>query len=361
MARILFQQGMRRFPLKLRKQLRIERGYNPVTLALCLRAFSDLAEVFPQEREPCESEIRFCMEGLLRLRSEGYSGSCWGYDFDWEGRYASLPAGTPTVVATGMVIDSLFQQYQRAPNEALLEVCTSAVNFVRHDLRKTHIQGSFCYSYSPIDNQCILNASMFGVRILVLGYELTDDTELLEEARRAVAFVIKHQRSDGSWPYAVGDSRTWTDNFHTGYILECLAEYARIASDSEAHSSVRRGLEFYLRHFLTADFIPKYYHDKVYPIDSTAGAQSILTLLSFGYKDQAARVAQWMVQAMQGDDGSFYYQKHRFRTNKISYMRWSNAWMFKALARLCKVLSTGQPTPSGSTVETRKHNHHVMT
>jgi len=31
--------------------------------------------------------------------------------------------------------------------------------------------------------------------------------------------------------------------------------------------------------------------------------------------------------------GYFYYQKHRFYTNKISYMRWSQAWMLLAISR----------------------------
>ena len=29
----------------------------------------------------------------------------------------------------------------------------------------------------------------------------------------------------------------------------------------------------------------------------------------------------------------FYYQKTRWYTNRIDYMRWSQAWMFYALAR----------------------------
>ena len=38
------------------------------------------------------------------------------------------------------------------------------------------------------------------------------------------------------------------------------------------------------------------------------------------------------IRHMQDPSGYFYYQKHRFYTNKISYMRWSNAFMFNALS-----------------------------
>jgi hypothetical protein len=35
---------------------------------------------------------------------------------------------------------------------------------------------------------------------------------------------------------------------------------------------------------------------------------------------------------MQDSRGHFYFQKRRLFTNRIAYMRWSQAWMLKALA-----------------------------
>jgi hypothetical protein len=37
---------------------------------------------------------------------------------------------------------------------------------------------------------------------------------------------------------------------------------------------------------------------------------------------------------MRSPDGSFFYQRHRLATNRTPYMRWGQAWMFRALARL---------------------------
>jgi hypothetical protein len=34
---------------------------------------------------------------------------------------------------------------------------------------------------------------------------------------------------------------------------------------------------------------------------------------------------------MQSPQGYFYYQKRKFLTNKIAYMRWSQAWIFYGL------------------------------
>jgi hypothetical protein len=37
---------------------------------------------------------------------------------------------------------------------------------------------------------------------------------------------------------------------------------------------------------------------------------------------------------MQDKKGYFYYQKFPFFTNKISYMRWGQAWMLLAISSL---------------------------
>ena len=45
-------------------------------------------------------------------------------------------------------------------------------------------------------------------------------------------------------------------------------------------------------------------------------------------------MACWTIATMQEKDGYFVYQIHRRFTNRIPYLRWSNAWMMYALARL---------------------------
>ena len=39
---------------------------------------------------------------------------------------------------------------------------------------------------------------------------------------------------------------------------------------------------------------------------------------------------------MAAPDGSFYFQRHRLWTNRTAYMRWGQAWMLQALARLLR-------------------------
>ena len=95
----------------------------------------------------------------------------------------------------------------------------------------------------------------------------------------------------------------------------------------------------------TASGVPKYYHNQKYPIDIHSIAQSIITLLEFKdfdskAMDLAVDIFKWGVENMQSRKGYFFYQQKRFYKNKISYMRWSQAWMLYALSIFAQALST---------------------
>jgi hypothetical protein len=43
-------------------------------------------------------------------------------------------------------------------------------------------------------------------------------------------------------------------------------------------------------------------------------------------------IVNWVIEHFQDRKGFFYYQKHKYIINKISYMRWAQAWAFYALS-----------------------------
>jgi hypothetical protein len=180
----------------------------------------------------------------------------------------------------------------------------------------------------------VLNATAKGARLCAQAHAISSDDELTGLAHATLRFVADHQAADGGWPYSLGDDRQWRDNFHTGYILDCLDEYARLSGDDTFAANVEAGLDYYLSNFFEDGVIPRYYDRSLYPVDATACAQSILTLVRFGRVEQAAEVAAWCLDRMALPDGAFKYQIHRRFQNRIPYMRWSVAWMFLALSRL---------------------------
>lgn len=328
------QQVLRRIPLNWRPALGVRKGLNPVTLGLCIQAYTHLSELQKEKSELHLDEISYCIDRLQELRSEGYSGACWGYDFDWQGRYANISAYTPTVVATGMIENGLYEYYGLHKDERAKELILSSAEFVLKDLNRSYENDTFCFSYSPNDRQVVFNATMKAARTLSHAYTLSGDSRFIEEAGATAKFVVNHQNHDGSWPYSFGDARTWVDNFHSGYVLDCLEAYRLVTGDARVQSSIDSGFSFYRNNFFTPDGMPKYYSKQIYPIDSTAAAQSILTLCNFGELEKANMVAMWMIENMQEGSGYFYYQKHKVWTNKVPYMRWSNACMFAALSSL---------------------------
>ena len=101
--------------------------------------------------------------------------------------------------------------------------------------------------------------------------------------------------------------------------------------------ALEAGYEFYEKRFFLADGTPGYYHDRLHPLDVHSAAQGVITFVEMtdlmpNAKAMAGRVVRWAIDTLQDPAGFFYFQRHRFWTNKISYMRWAQAWMLYALS-----------------------------
>jgi hypothetical protein len=325
------QQTIRRLPFQIRPLLGIQKGLNPVTLALALHGMTYRMQSGRTDRSEAVSSI---VAELGRLATPGYHGSCWGYDFDWQARFARIPAFHPTIVATGFVTNALYELYRLQGDEKAADLVVQSIGFLEHDLNRTGSSDAICWSYSPTDRQQVLNASMKGARLCAQAYSITAKESLLELATKAVRFVVAAQREDGSWPYSVSDRRSWADNFHTCYILDCLDEYERLTGDGQFAGAKARGLSFYLEHFVTREGAAAYYHDRTYPLDATATGQALMTLCRFGEIERAERLARWSIGHLALPGGAWKYRIYRYGENRLVYMRWSVAWMYLGLARL---------------------------
>jgi hypothetical protein len=107
----------------------------------------------------------------------------------------------------------------------------------------------------------------------------------------------------------------------------------------EFQQALQRGFTYWKETFFLADGWPKYYHDDAYPADAHAAASAIVTLLECRDLDEtsttlAQQIASWTLDNLHDPRGYFYYQRRRFYTVRKPYMRWTQAWMLYALARL---------------------------
>lgn len=332
--RYVTQQVIKRLVWQVRPLLRIPHGYNPVTPGLVLQAYVYRAEAAPERRGAYAQDFTGLLDDLDALRSPGFAHACWGYDFFWQAKAIPTPPYHPTIVATGFVTNALFELWRAFGDERAAELIEDAIGFFEHDLNRIEYGESFSWSYSPSDRKAVVNASMKGARFCAQAAVVMGRADLNDLAARTVRFALANQQANGRWPYAVNDPRGWADNFHTGYVLDCLDEYRNLAGDNSCDEPIARGFAYYRDHFFAEGCIPKYFDTRLYPVDASACAQSILTLCRFGELERAARVGAWCLEHLALPDGSFKYQIHRYGENRLVYMRWSVAWMFLALSRL---------------------------
>lgn len=347
LLRFAGQQALKRSRWNPRPLLRIPKQLNPVSVGLYLQGQTYRAIAEPRSAALRSDKVRAAVRRIARLVCPGYSGSCWGYPFDWETRHGSIRAGTPTVVATGIIANALWSSDAHLETPEAAALVLSAANFVIHDLNRiAGAEGTFCWAYCPRGRHAVLNATLKGSRLLAQAHQLGGPAEWLDAAARSVRFVVARQRPSGAWPYSLHDSRA--DNFHTGYILECLSVYRRYSGDSSVDDAIERGWHYYRERFFTKDLRPKYFDDRVEPLDATACAQAIITMCEFGDVTGASRVAQRSLEFLALPGGSFAYQLRGNRTIRTPFLRWSDAWMYCGLSRLAQALqeSPGAARPT---------------
>lgn len=332
--RLAWIQLFKRNPINLRSVFGVKKEYNPKGLGLFLIGYCNLYYV--KKNQEYLEKIVFFADKLIELKTKGYSGACWGYNFDWQARAFFQPKYTPTVVATTFICEALLKAYEITKKETYLEAAISASKFVLYDLNRTYDGTNFTFSYSPLDRTQVYNAGLLGAKLLCLVYEYTKDPLLLEEAKNVVSYVCTKQNNNGSWSYGTLPFHQWIDNFHTGYNLECIKIYEQISKDTSFNNYIEKGMSYYINTFFTSEGMSKYYNDKVFPIDIHAPAQLIVTLSKFGNfnqnKDLVDKVLDWTIDNMQSSKGCFYYQKKRLISSRVPYIRWAQAWMFYAFS-----------------------------
>ena len=361
--RLVMIQGMKRLPFNIRPLLLIPKTQNPKALALFLKAFiklkrlglledDDLIELMIQNlvtlRSPANPTNPIDSTNLLAREisknSEAYFTGptnhywCWGYSFPWQTRTIIVPRSAPNLVCTTFVADALLDAYEIENEARYLNMATSAAEYLLNELYWEEGDSVACFSYPlPSLKNKVHNANFLAAALLCKVYGYTGEEKFLGPAFKAARYSADMQHEDGSWDYGESLKQHWVDNFHTGYNLCALKTISHYLDTKEYESNIRRGFEFYRNHFFREDAAPKYFNNRTYPVDIHSVAQSIITLSTFRDLDEnniklARSVYEWAMANMLDEQGYFYYQVTPYYKNRISYMRWSQAWMLYALS-----------------------------
>lgn len=336
---VAWTQLGKRSPVQLRPLLGVRPARNPKGIGLTVAAYVRLAAATGDLAY--RTKARELVEWLGECTAAGYPGAGWGYPFPWANRDFFAPAGTPSSVVTAFVGHALLDAGAAFGWADAVELARSAGTFLRAALNRTPgPDGTFCFSYTPLDRRCVHNANVVAASLLARVAAATGEAELAEEALAAARFSAAAQRADGSWPYGVGARNGWVDSFHTGYTLVGLHGIGESLGTGEFAGEVERGLRYWERAFLVGPAVGFHAH-RPFPVDAHAVAHAILMLvrlrsLATDALVRARALADWSLREMRAADGSFHYLRGRVLRNRLPYMRWVQAWSLLALSELAR-------------------------
>lgn len=333
----------------LRRVLRVPASKNPKALALFISGYCDLA----RSGEDAQAQAQYLKAELRQLRSPNEQECCWGYDWPYVSlRGSRMPPFSPNAIATVACGQALLDMSQVFWDTQALEMAKSVGSFIVTRLnRSVDLPQQLCFSYTPSNHTHIHNSNALCCAFLARLGTLVNSDEYLAIARRGMEYLAARQRADGSWPYGEDRWQKWIDSFHTGFNLSALLGYEIATGDRSFADVLKTGYDFYIKSFFRADGAPKYYPHSIYPIDIHSCSQSLLVLSDLSGRDRdgqelAHKVLLWTEANMQSPDGFFYYQRHRWWVNRVPYIRWGQAWMFRALAHVhLNFIETSMPKP----------------
>lgn len=335
-AERILQQLVRQSPLNLRPVLGIApsestkgRGYMTWGYLKVLKRTGDDS----YQRKAIDS-----LNWLMENRSPGHSEYCWGNHFVFSSRVGRIPKYEPIIPWCSLIGQAFLDAYEMLGEEKYLEVAKSVCRWILC-LPRTKTRTGTCIAYNALGRTTVHGASMLGAALLARTSRTASQDIGLQVAKDAMAYSCARQNSDGSWHYAEEQNTRWIDSFHTGYNLDSLKCYVENTGDREYDDNLGRGFNYFRSNFFEEDGRPKYYDNRVYPIDIQCASQAIDTLAYFSDIEDgslllAEKVAQWTLENMQDEDGFFYYRRLPYTVVKTPMLHWGQATMYKALAHL---------------------------
>ena len=279
-----------------------------------------------------------CLDWLIENKSPKFDNYTWANHFDFAGRGGRYSKHEPIIVWTALIGQAFLDAYELFKEERYLNVATSICEWILA-LPREKTRSGICISYHALHQSSIHNSNMLGAAMLARTARYAKNTEALKVAKEAMEYSCSRQLQDGAWYYGEDPRYHWIDNFHTGYNLNSLKCYIENTNDKRYEENLRRGLEYFINTFFEESGRPKYYHDRVYPVDIQCISQAIETLANFSkYHESsislAQKIAKWAIENMQDPKGYFYYREYPLIKVKTPMLHWGQATMYKGLTSL---------------------------
>jgi rhamnogalacturonyl hydrolase YesR len=290
------------------------------------------------------ADAEACLDWLIAHRATGYDELCWGDPYHYATRSGRRPYGEPLLIWSALIGQAFLDGFELLEDGRYLSAAESVGRWVLK-LPAEQTSSGRCLSYNAYSQSSIHNSNAMGAAFLArLGTTLQSD-EHLAVAHDAMHYTCAHQRPDGSWFYAEEPKYHWVDNFHTGYNLCALKVYQHWSNDPSFDEHLTNGARYFTSVFFESDGRPRYFHDRLYPLDIQCAAQGIETLVSLSDIEPdslplAINVADWTLANMQAHDGHFFYRDLGWARVRTPMLHWGQGTMVMALATLLERLES---------------------
>lgn len=291
-------------------------------------------------------------KNLLETSINGFSGYCWGYPFNWQNSSGLWKSDTPFITVTPYCFEAFLKLYDITNEQKYLDITYSISKFAYNDINFTEIRDDvISSSYSPFDNTKVINASAYNGFLFAEAYLRFHNDNYFRQSEKLLNFVIQYQNNDGSWIYAIDDSKNnFIDNIHTCFVLKNLIKANNILKRNDIKDSIAKGFGYYMNNLFDSRIRPKSFAKKqrinLIKTDLYDYAEGISLGLMMIEKNTKAKV---FVDTLIKDIYENFITTEGCFTSKVNnlgcklnipYIRWGQSQMFYAITNYFKIYGT---------------------
>ena len=332
-------------PFNIRRLFKIQKSQQLMTLGTVANALFNLNSLDERELNFINTLYNKLKEDTLYSR---YGYHCWdARKFPIQMQNKLIRKEVPSVVGNEIFGTFLINYYLATQKTEVLNYISSLVDFlIKEFYCEKNGYSFFRYRLDDSDENITHNASLKAMSLLVKTSEIFGNNphhDIIIE--KVLQTALKFQNDNGSWNYSsllnYNKEKKQID-FHQGFILDDLLLFMKkYGFNKQYQEKYIKGLEFYYNRQFLKNGQSIYRYPQKWPADIHNQAQGIITFAraaraGFGdhYFQFARTIASWTIINMQDKNGYFYFLKYPWFTNRISYIRWSDANMAYALSVL---------------------------
>ena len=333
------------FPKVIIKIFNKKPNINAKGMGLVLKGKCNLYNI-TKDKKYLEDAIEIA-EWLIENRSKNLNGFGWGYPFDWSGS-KFIPKNTPSSVVSAVIGDGFYSLYQITRDNKYLDVCDKICVFLTKDLNIDYVsEDKVCFSYTPIDNDHVINANLFAAEFLVrIGLE-TKVESYVAFGEKGMNYVLSNQKENGDFLYwgqedkkRLRYSLSNSDHYHTGFELRMLFKLWHLLKSRKIINALDIYYKYYVVNFINGDGSFNIFPKKKYPINIHACSEvlicnSLFKNSFFNDKIDIEDIYFWINKKMLDSDGLYIYEIRNIfglkLKNGFKFNRWAQAWMYLAL------------------------------